>query len=104
MENERSVAKEGGSASLGRRVKVGVLGIKGIAGDLAILSAEIANLARSGSAAVARRVLTSCKGVEVSTCLGAVTTVNGCDVNVVNYAQLASIKLIRCSGWLEITY
>lgn len=84
VKDEGSVAKEGADALLGRRVEVEVLGLEGIAGDLAILAAEVSGLARLGSLGVARRLLAASGRVEMGQSLGAVATVDGIDVKVVS--------------------
>lgn len=84
VKDKGSVADEGADALLGGRVEVEVLGLEGIAGDLAILAAEVSGLARLGSLGVANGVLAASRRVEMGQSLGAVATLCGIDVDVVS--------------------
>lgn len=65
MKNETPVAEEGADALLEGGKVVGIGGVS-VASDVAVLSRQIANLARLGSVGVAWSRLTTLIGVKVS--------------------------------------
>lgn len=68
MDHDRSVAEVGWAAGLERRVEVKVLGHEGIRRDLAVLSAEVADLARLGLGSIAGRSLAAMVRVQMGQC------------------------------------
>lgn len=87
MENKAAVAEEGLGGALGdARVWIGIVGLEGVRGDLAVLAREIANLAGLRGRGVTWWSLAADEGVEMAERGGAAAVgADGFHVDVVGY-------------------
>ncbi len=87
VNDKGAVAKEGIRARLERGKGIRVLGGKGVLGNLAVLAAEVTDLARRGVRGYTGRAVAAVGRVEMTTGRGAVAIGSGVDVNVVGLSR-----------------
>lgn len=83
VNDKGAVAKEGVGAFIERDERVRVFDVERVTGNLAVLAAQITNLASGGLGGIAGRLLATVGRVQMSTSRSAVAVRSRVDVNVV---------------------
>lgn len=84
VNNKRKVAKVGRVARLQRGIRVGKLSREGIRGNLAILAAEVTDLAGGRLGGIARGLIAAVGGIQVAESRGAVAVGGGLGVDMID--------------------
>jgi hypothetical protein len=104
VDDDGAVAKEGANTLEGGSVGVGVGELKGAAAfQLAVLAAQVADLAGFGGGAVTSRILGAAEGVQMGEGGGAVAVDGGGSVQVVREGTTLGRQVLELDGKLNAT-
>lgn len=97
MDDEAPVAEEGANATCCRGKLVIVRNLERIRRDLAMLAAEVTNLAGLREVGIADRVFATEERIQMGECFGAVAvTRDGIDMDMVGYSKMSATTSTCC--------